>query len=86
MHAFGPLENLRRLDGSDVLKGTVHLFGVLHHVLLIKVATVDGLQIAVNDPDGYFDQLQAAAMDNAGPFATVNVPGFPGDFAALICP
>jgi hypothetical protein len=86
MTAFGPLENLRLLEDTTVLKGIVHVFGVLHHVWFIRVVVVDGVQVAVKDPHGYFDQLQAAAIGNSGPFQTVTVPEFPGDFVVLVGP
>ena len=74
---------LRQLEGEDTLLGAIDLLGVQHHVYFIRVEEAAGLQRAVGDPYGRFDELSAICEDA---LQTVEVPGYAGEYVTLIHP
>jgi hypothetical protein len=80
-----PIEGVRQVDGEATLLGHAYILGILHHAWFIKVSSAAGEQVAVNDPHGRFDDLHYLAGDG-GPFETLEVPGFPGEYALVIAP
>jgi hypothetical protein len=79
------IEGIRPVDGEATLLGHAYVLGVLHHAWLLRVVEADGLQVAVEDPHDRLDDLHHLAGDG-GPFSTVEVPGFPGQYALVIVP
>jgi hypothetical protein len=79
------IEGLRPLDGEATLLGQAYVLGVLHHAWLVRVSEHSGMQSPLDDPRGRLDDLHYLAGDG-GPFATVEVPGFPGEYALAIVP
>lgn len=79
------IEGIRQLDGEATLLGHAYILGVLHHAWLIQVAQAAGEQVPVNDPHGRLDDLHYFAGDG-GPFDTLEVPGFLGQYAMVIAP
>jgi hypothetical protein len=82
---FAPIEGVRQLDGEATLLGHAYFLGILHHAWFIQVSEAGGEQVGVNDPHGRLDDLHYLAGDG-GPFATLAVPGFPGEYALVIAP
>jgi hypothetical protein len=80
------IENVAQTEEGSVLKGTVYIAGILHHVYFIEVYEdeKDELQYAVDDPSGYYDQLQEI-LDGSY-CATVEVDGHDGDYVVLVVP
>ena len=78
------LASLQRDEDEDMLHGTVWLFGVPHHVMLLKVAEdKDGIQYATLDPhERFLDFLSL----NEGKLYTMEVPGHPGDWVLCSYP
>ena len=75
-------------DGTathEVLHGTVTLAGVLHHATFIRVEMRRGMQVAVCDPEGHYDDL-LAGLAAAGVFSTVRLPDFHGRWLVHITP
>jgi hypothetical protein len=64
-------------------KAVTEVFGVYHHVYFIKVTNEDGMQEAVNDSHGYYQDMQCL---NAGTLCTVEVPGYPGRYVMVLFP
>jgi hypothetical protein len=79
------IEGLRPIDGEATLLGRAYVFGVLHHAWLVRVSESSGGQSPSDDPRGRLDDLHYLAGDG-GPFATIEVPGFPGEYALAIVP
>lgn len=82
---LAPVEGVRQVDGEATLLGYAYIFGILHHAWFIQVLSAVGEQVAVDDPYGRLDDLHYLAGDG-GPFATLQVPGFPGEYALVIVP
>jgi hypothetical protein len=83
--AFGPLEGFTWMDKEeeDTLKGTVIIFGVHHHVTLVRVHYPDGVQTGTRDPHNRLEDILAGA-EHAG--QTVEVPGFEGEWVVGVDP
>lgn len=79
------IERIRPIEGEAALLGRAYILGVLHHAWFVQVEERDGQQIAVNDPYGRLDDFSRLDAD-AGPFQTIEVPGFPGEYALVIYP
>ena len=63
----------------------VAVLGVLHHAWLVQVTEAAAEQVAVDDTHHRLDDLHYLVGD-AGPFETIEVPGFPGRYALVIAP
>jgi hypothetical protein len=79
------IDGIRRVDGEATLLGRAYILGVLHHAWLLQVIERAAEQLAVDDPHHRLDDLHYLAGD-AGPFETIDVPGFPGRYALVIAP
>jgi len=83
------LENLLDLRPEEAcLKAVTEILGVPHHVYFIEVTRVSEQedareQVAVQDP---YDRLGDVQRLNEGRLLTVHIPGFPGDYAAVVFP
>jgi hypothetical protein len=76
---------LRRLEGEDVLLGTVALFGCLHHFQAVRVTRdAQGCQVALRDPHHRFADV--ALVNGDGALETVELPGFEGEWILCIYP
>ena len=76
-------------DGEfgSVLFATLYLEGVPHHAVFIEVRrNREGEQVPVSDPEGYFENLQAADPGADGPFREIEFPGIKGRYVALVTP
>ena len=79
------VEELRRLEGEDVLLGTVALFRTLHHFQAVKVARdAKGCQVGTRDPHHRFSDV--AQVNGDGALETVELPGFDGEWVLCIYP
>lgn len=65
------------------LNGACQIAGADFHAKFIRVHDVDGVQEAVNDPHGFFEDVWKL---NCDALQTVNVPGFDGDWVLVIYP
>jgi len=83
--AFGGLlEKLAWLQGEDVLFGCVTLFGVKHHVTIVRVMQDEmGYQVGTRDPEERLDDVLKGA-DCSG--YTVELPGFEGEWVLGVDP
>ena len=85
-----------RKDGEEgeVYHGRIYLFGVPHHVKLIKVEEVaecdppsdcepGSFQEPVDDPCDFYNDVQRL---NEGRLQTVHVPGLEGEYVMIIYP
>ena len=79
------IDGIRRVDGEATLLGHAYVLGVLHHAWLVRVVESAGEQVAVDDPHHRLDDLHYLAGD-AGPFETIEVPGFPGRYTLILSP
>jgi hypothetical protein len=79
----GTLEKLTWLGGEDCLLGCVRLVRAPHHLTLVRVHTVDGVQEATRDPHNRLDDVLRGA-DSAGD--TVELPGFEGEWVLGVDP
>lgn len=80
----GLLENLVWLDGEDVLFGCAILFGVRHHVTIVRVEQDEtGCQVGTRDPENRLDDVLKGA-DSSG--YVVELPGFEGEWVINIDP
>mgnify|MGYP001282407958 CR=1 FL=1 len=79
----GTLEKLTWLRGEDCLLGCVRLVRAPHHLTLVRVHTVDGVQEATRDPHNRLDDVLRGA-DSAGD--TVELPGFNGEWVLGVDP
>ena len=79
------IEGIHLLDGEANLLGHTYILGVLHHAWLVAVTDTDGQQLPVDDPHHRLDDLHYLAGD-AGPFETIELPGFSGRYALVIAP
>ena len=79
------IEGIRAVEGEATLLGHAHVFGVLHHAWLVRVYQRDGLQVPVDDPHHRLEDLHYLSGDG-GPFETITVRGFPGEYALVISP
>jgi hypothetical protein len=85
MHSmtFGEIRDTRG-DGCNLL-AQADLFGVSHHLIFIKVEVDDdGIQGPAAAEDGEVFADFGALYDFA--YETVNVPGFDGDYVAVMHP
>lgn len=84
-NAFGGIYDLRSLRDEEPHNylGKVDIFNVPHHVFLVRVKTVDGMQMAVSDP---YNRLDDATAGDPGYAHTVEVPGLPGEYVIFIQP
>jgi len=80
----GTLEKLTWLEGEDVLLGCIILLNVRHHVTLVRVHTVDGMQEPTRDPHGRLEDILAGDYD--GVPETVELPGFEGEWVLGVDP
>jgi hypothetical protein len=85
-----PLQLTHLVRQHGVLFARTEIAGTLHHVTLVPVTEVpdgDGIQqVPVDDPDDHFGSLENAAPGADGPFCTVQVPGYPGDWVLCLSP
>ena len=79
----GLLERLCWLRGEDCLLGAIKLVNMPHHLTLVRVMTVDGVQTATRDPENRLDDVLQGA-DSAG--ETVVLPGFEGEWVLGVDP
>jgi len=79
------IDGTRKVDGEATFLGHAYIIGVLHHAWLVQVIERAAEQLAVDDPHHRLDDLHYLAGD-AGPFETIEVPGFPGRYALVIAP
>jgi hypothetical protein len=76
------LYNLQKMYG-ETWKSTVDIFGVPHHVYLIRVHDINDVQVAVDDPYGLmgvFNELNDESL------MTIRVPDLTGEYVAVIFP
>ena len=79
------IEGIRQIEGEAALLGSVYILGVLHHAWFVRVEDRDGEQVTVDDPYGRLEDFYRLDAD-AGPFQTVEVPGFEGEYVLVIYP
>ena len=79
------IEGIRRLDGEATLLGHVYLLGTLHHAWFVQVEERPEGQVAIADPHHRLEDVHYLAGDG-GPFETVAVPGFLGEYVLVISP
>lgn len=79
------IEGIRKIDDEAALLGLVYVLGVLHHAWFVQVEDRGGAQVAVNDPYNRLDDFYRLDVD-AGPFQTVEVPGFDGEYVLVMYP
>ena len=70
------------------LAAHIHILGVPHHVTFVRVTEdFDGNQCAEGLDEGANNDYEAlCALDPGGPFYTVRVPGFKGEYVCIISP
>lgn len=73
------VRNLHKIEGEEVLFGTIDALGVGFYAYFIRVEERDDEQVAVNDPYHRLDDLYALDPD-AGVRPTIEVPGFEGEY------
>jgi hypothetical protein len=79
------IDGIRQVDGEATLLGHAYILGILHHAWFVQVEERAGEQVAIDDPRQRLDDFHYLAGDG-GPFETVEVPGFRGEYVLVISP
>lgn len=86
---LGELEFSHVTRSGDVITAITHIAGIPHNATLVRIEEQEGedrIQVAVDDPSGFFELFHGADPGADGPFLPINVPGLPGDWVLLISP
>jgi hypothetical protein len=77
---------LRKLDQEETLLGVVDILSTPHHVYFVRVVDRDGVKQPVDDPHGRYDEHGGRCLGIAGIGDAVRVPGYPGEYVAIVHP
>jgi hypothetical protein len=81
---------LRKLDQEETLLGVVDILSTPHHVYFVRVVDRDGVRQPLDDPHGRYDELggddAGGRLGITGMGTAVRVPGYPGEYVAIVHP